>query len=622
MAIRIPRLEGLLATLIGVAAFTSGTPVHALPVTFTVSPVDSRITVSPTSIVTLDLGPQFSKPSFQIRGGTGVAAPLPGGGLSDGLTTSLSGSVATDLATGASLRIVGRATEIALGTSGQWSPAAPGAASQLESADLGVRFRFAGVDAALRDVTLSLSTPAASALVSAGPGVFTLAQDIDVALTSAVLDFLDPGFAGRGRVVLHDLHALLTSNATLLQTGPDTLELRIPLDASLHVPAAALHGVGFITSIDLDLTGQLVARATLPIPEPGTLLLVATGLALVALRRRPAVARAARHPLAWAVILVWPELVGCGQFPAPLIDASDPDEEIVVEEMGTEGTDAVLQWGPLTVTGTAAPAFPGTVTPILFVDAGALGFAAATVQSFGHFGNADAGIDINWLPTSTTSTARIHLDSLQTLQFSVGSVPSITMEVTAESSSKVVGAPGVRGTPDGQVAAIVLLDCFDLADPAQPIVTQQISTQQNSIGSPVPIVVPIFAPAGATATARCVFNVAVDSAPGLLNMPVKQSVSLLVSKLISGDVARACRTANDCFVNEACGIDDVCRPVTEGSACQYADHCASPFPSAVRTRSIPSATDNVRTATRAIRALRPRLQFRGADARRARASRR
>ncbi len=131
---------------------------------FVIDPTRSTVQVEPGSELSLKFGMPLNSVTMPAMAPTiGIGGILPDGSPSDGLVTSLGGSLLADLDDGfASIRIIGRRTSIRLGESGAWLPGPPGAETTPTAGTLAVEFNAASIlfvgNAVLREATISLDS--------------------------------------------------------------------------------------------------------------------------------------------------------------------------------------------------------------------------------------------------------------------------------------------------------------------------------------------------------------------------------------------------------------------------------------------------------------------------------
>ena len=138
---------------------------------FVIDPARSTVQVEPG----FELFLKFGKPAQALNSVTmpamaptiGTGGMLPDGTTSDGLVTSLGGTLLADLDDGlASIRIIGRRTSIRLGESGVWLPGPPGAETTPTAGTIAVEFDAASIlfaaNAVLREATFSLDSGSAA----------------------------------------------------------------------------------------------------------------------------------------------------------------------------------------------------------------------------------------------------------------------------------------------------------------------------------------------------------------------------------------------------------------------------------------------------------------------------
>ena len=109
---------------------------------FVIDPTRSHIEVAPGNEIFIPLGqPLISVTIPAVAPSSGTGAMLPDGTTSDGLVTSLEGSIVSDLDDAfASIRIIGRRSSIRLGESGSWLPGPPSAPTTPTAGEIAVEF--------------------------------------------------------------------------------------------------------------------------------------------------------------------------------------------------------------------------------------------------------------------------------------------------------------------------------------------------------------------------------------------------------------------------------------------------------------------------------------------------
>jgi len=264
----------------------------ALPaagLTFSVDPTRSTLSVSGEATFDLGLGPpEVNAITSQLASAGAVAAGavgavLPDGSTSDGLTTALSGSLEASVQ-GDQVALAG--ASFSLATSGSWLPqdafggvggVAPGQLAGRFSETFGAIGVFRGLELELAAVVLETSVLGGGALDFGAGSVGSYRA------SAGQLDFLTSG-GGSSAIVPQVFVAASLVGGSLTPVGGGVLELRLPVSLALPLSQSDL-GLAFPASLDLTLTGEIVALSTV-IPEPGTGLLVALGLAGLAGRGR------------------------------------------------------------------------------------------------------------------------------------------------------------------------------------------------------------------------------------------------------------------------------------------------------------------------------------------------
>ncbi len=269
----------LLVTVPGVASAQSTTRA------FVLDPARSRLTIDAVgTLLDLEWSSLFGVLPMPLAS-PGVGDPLPGGGTSDGLTTSVSGSLMAVIGS-SDLSIIARRTTLSLDTSGTFLPGLPNSPETAAPADLALigTDSILGImlNGAIRDAVATFGL-ATTALAGDFPKTFDAATTSSAILLSGSYDSDANLVALAGRSALPALSAPNTATAGVLRDlGDDMLEIEIPLDITLALALDEIGG-GLPFSASLHLTGQLVA---ISVPEPSAALLACAAFASLALLKR------------------------------------------------------------------------------------------------------------------------------------------------------------------------------------------------------------------------------------------------------------------------------------------------------------------------------------------------
>jgi hypothetical protein len=232
----------LIALTIAVAALSPGAT-SAVERVYTLVPQESSIAISGSVMTDVGTSP------IQPQG--------PGG-----LATTYSGTIRTDRTNNTIQFLPGSSIDASV--SGEWQPLPTGATGSA-AADYGGRVSFlfglVTINFAARDFLGDLSS---GVLPVNGNGEFSLTTT-DVTFLNGNLAFrVSTGDAGSESIVGESGPMSGTGSLTSQTDAGGTLEtLSIPIDSSFRIP------VGESTTVNLELTGELVATATLPNNLPG-----------------------------------------------------------------------------------------------------------------------------------------------------------------------------------------------------------------------------------------------------------------------------------------------------------------------------------------------------------------
>ncbi len=258
----------------------------ALPFELVVDPARSSIEILASSTATVDLG-TGSPQVVPVGPGAGAGGPLPGGGTSSGLRTSLSGTVVADITptTIGFPRLLG---ELRIDDSGSWLPGGGGTPEPGQLA-LSLDAGSLQVTTAMRDAA-AVYTAGPVPYANAGSGLFSFVPVGFFALDEAVLstsmtgapDFSSP-FTGAGVL----FGTANTGSIRLLPGGG--IEVVVDLQTQLLLNAAQL-GSPVPIDVTLDVSATIVASQAVA-PEPSGVGLVAVALLATAARSRHAFRR-------------------------------------------------------------------------------------------------------------------------------------------------------------------------------------------------------------------------------------------------------------------------------------------------------------------------------------------
>ncbi len=255
---------------------------------FVIDPTRSTVQVEPGSELSLNFGMPLNSVTMPAMAPTiGIGGILPDGSTSDGLVTSLKGTILADLDDGlASIRIIGRRTSIRFGDSGSWLPGPPGAETTPTAGKIAVEFNAASIlfvgNAVLREATFSLdSGNVATPLTLTATDVYSFPAGCaappcpSFRLEDGVGD-LETMFTSPLRDGLRS-HYIYTSPAgttgTLERLPDQRYQLTIPFDLATTLAPEGIRAA-IPSTIGLAYSGTIVA-----VPEPDS---VALSLAAVA----------------------------------------------------------------------------------------------------------------------------------------------------------------------------------------------------------------------------------------------------------------------------------------------------------------------------------------------------
>lgn len=255
---------------------------------------ESWIEIGASSQVSIELTELHNMPLVSqvgIRPGVG-AAVLPDGSVSNGLRTNLTGTVFLDV-TGDQLQFLSERTLLEPIESGLWLPGALEDWETPAGAQAGVAFSDVDLglegNAALRQSFLTIRMPNHTlTLTDEGGGVqsFTLtpAKPVTYRFATGHLDW-DLGLTGASasKGIPEALMYDPDGTGALEDLGGGQKRLTLPFDFDLVLTQATVGGP-IPTQVTLHLAGELVAYA-IPIPEPGTGLLLGSGIAIMAWAR-------------------------------------------------------------------------------------------------------------------------------------------------------------------------------------------------------------------------------------------------------------------------------------------------------------------------------------------------
>lgn len=270
-------------------------PLHAAEGTFAIDPALSEVTVSGS--VTLELP---SGPVVMPFGSQGSGATLPSGAMSNGLTTSLSGTIVADV-TETTIRFLSTGTHIEPGISGTWAPGSTSKADTTSApAQVGVRFADVGLSlegtAILRNFVMRFSS-LEKTLTETGPStdIFELSASGSAMLLKGealvLFDLVTPpcSFSSQPCAEFVRFPAIAGSNMAI---SPATLARPEGSPPTITLPilvVLALDETSMMTtlplSVTLTLSGQIVAVPE-PSPQPMALAVLATLGVLTRLRPR------------------------------------------------------------------------------------------------------------------------------------------------------------------------------------------------------------------------------------------------------------------------------------------------------------------------------------------------
>jgi hypothetical protein len=271
-------------------ALAAPVPAQALIESFTLVPAQSFLQLDAESGFTIELGggPLFAPFATQVGvvpGATGAA--VPGIGPSDGLRTSLSGTVRTDV-TPTQISIQSGGTAVTPGHSGTWAPGAPANPNALAPASLAVSFAFPSLDlagtAALRGTAFSMNAAPTNRVAQTATS-WTFAAFPLFSVLGGVIDF-DTNLASIGGRGFFDETRLLfggQQNGLLEDLGGGLLRLTMPFDVTITLASEELGNAPVAATIAL--SGRIVGYNR-PIPEPSAALLLTLGGVGLGLARR------------------------------------------------------------------------------------------------------------------------------------------------------------------------------------------------------------------------------------------------------------------------------------------------------------------------------------------------
>jgi hypothetical protein len=266
-------------------------PAMAARTLFALDPAQSEIAIAADSELRFGFLGGFDAGVAALTAIGTPGATLPSGTTSDGRRTSVSGTIFAEIEAATSIGFASRKTTLVAGSSGSFAPGLPATPAAPASANLAASFAVPLLDvtggAALRDTIFSIAAPgfaASIALTPAGTGKWTFAGPLTIVLVQASLDHASSIAGGAGHGTLGPANLTSVSGGTLEDLGAGRQRLTLDVDARLGLPASPLAAPLPVTSIDLHLTGRLVA-ITAPEPEAAARAVVALG-ALAALRRR------------------------------------------------------------------------------------------------------------------------------------------------------------------------------------------------------------------------------------------------------------------------------------------------------------------------------------------------
>ena len=263
---------------------------------FDVDPERSRLTLAPGTQASLFFGfgnlvvDRVDLPARSQEAIGGVGGPLPGGGSSDGLTASLSGSLLVDVSP-SSFQVIARRSLVRVDASGSWLPGPPadpgsaapgGLAADFPANDPDLAFDARG---AARGLTFTLADLLPNELTPDGDGAFTFPIDFQHLVPTSVGGSLDfesslPGISGRVALLRGFQVVQTTGQGTVVVQENGGREITIPIDTQATFTQDHW-GLGLPVTVQLAFSGQIVAANRLFVPEPGLPLLRAAALLAV-----------------------------------------------------------------------------------------------------------------------------------------------------------------------------------------------------------------------------------------------------------------------------------------------------------------------------------------------------
>jgi hypothetical protein len=212
----------------------------ALTELYFIDPLQSFVTIAAGSGATLDFGGGPIELPFgtQVGNIAGVSGNvLPGIGLSDGLTTSLSGQIQVDYNPNFNIRFFQGSTFVLLDDSGSWAPGDPGAVAPAQG---GVAFggplNIVGA-AALRDAAFNFGTGPQS-LTNLGGGAFSYSGISSISVIEGAFDYDTNLFGQGGRGFLDEatvFFSLQPGRIEDLGGGINKITQREQSDLDLHL---------------------------------------------------------------------------------------------------------------------------------------------------------------------------------------------------------------------------------------------------------------------------------------------------------------------------------------------------------------------------------------------------